>query len=192
MICTIELDGEQRTAFLRYASQHMQGQDCRSSNNGFYRLLPSGNDAEPFLRGLGIDCHAWVHEGHTFVVELKEEGLPCGDMPSYFTRLNVTGHDGDALQAFLSTALQYRTPAPPGKIWTSAASRYGRWREAGIMPAQSFEDLFLPEEDVSGRSRSQALPPFCGCARCGKEQPCACSGSQVPPGAILPLSLRDE
>lgn len=149
-ICTMELEGEQRAAFLRYASHHMQGQACRSSNKGVYRLLPCDNDAEPFLRGLGVGCHAWVHEGQTFVVELKEEGPPCGDAPNYFTRLRVTGCDGDALQAFLSTALQYRIPAPPGKIWTSAASRFGQWRETGITPAQSFEDLFLPEKEVSG------------------------------------------
>jgi len=112
--------------------------------------VSTGDEAAPFQLGVGLGSHLWLHKGHSFKVELREEGAPCGDAPSYFTRLRVTGEDGDALQSFLSVALSFRAPAPPGKIWTFAASRFGQWRETGFLPAQSFEDLFLPEQEVSG------------------------------------------
>ena len=147
--CCIELEPDQRAVFQRYVCHPLSEQPARSVD-GLFRLVPTGDEASPFKLGIGFGCHSWLHEGHVFKVDLREEGTPCGDAPSYFTRLRVSGENSDALQSFLSTALTFRVPAPPGKIWTYAASRFGQWRETGFLPAQSLEDLFLPEQEISG------------------------------------------
>jgi len=147
--CCIELEHDQCTVFYKYLADHLCEQPSRNEE-AVFRMVPTQNDASPFTLGIGLGRHSWVHKGHSFTVELKEEGAPSGEAPSYFTRLRVAGSDCEALQAFLTVALTYRAEAPPGKISTYAAGRYGHWRDTGFLPAQSFEDLFLPAREMLG------------------------------------------
>jgi len=148
---SVDLSREQQAVVLRYLSRHVSKQPSQNSISSFY-LLPTSDDEAPFDVTLGAGKHQWSHEGSDFTVEITEEGYPCGDVPTYFTRMRVLGEDLTSLKAFLTAALTSRVPAPPGKIWTNAASRFGHWRETGASPAQSFKDLFLPlaETQVMG------------------------------------------
>ena len=140
---SIEVSREQQSIVLRYLSRHLAEQP---QGNGIrtFKLLPTSDEAAPFVLSLGVGKHLWSHKGLTFTVQISEEGSPCGDVPTYFTRMRLFGEDPASLTALLTEALSFRTPAPPGKIWMSTASRFGHWRESGASPAQSFDDLFLP------------------------------------------------
>jgi hypothetical protein len=153
----VELDGEQRFAFFRYLGRHGHGGLVSGSSQSGAELSPATrrllrsdteDPASEYALTLGLGRHAWKHGESVFTIEFREEGWPCGDVPSYFTRLRVYGDDGAALQAFLESALRYRPPFPPNKVWTYSSDRFGRWRETGLVPAQTFEDLFLPAAEV--------------------------------------------
>ena len=152
-----ELDGAHRSAFLRYLAHYHREEEAaalpcgeRFGPEAVFVLVPGDAENAPFSRGLGLGRRLVRHDGHVFEVELREEGRPCGDLPAYFTRLRVSGSNCEALHAFLEQAVKFRPTPPPGRLWTFAASRYGQWRETGTLPAQSFDDLFLPEDDVKG------------------------------------------
>jgi len=147
MSINVDLSRDQQSAFMRYLSRHISEQPWLDGARTF-SLLPTPDDDAPFSVSLGTGRYLWVHEGHTFTIERLEEGVPCGENPNYFVRLRVFGDDLPALKAFLVMALSSRTPAPPGKIWMNAASRFGHWRETGTSPAQSFDDLFLPAAET--------------------------------------------
>jgi hypothetical protein len=148
---SIELSRDQQAHVLRYLSRHISEQPQRNHINVF-SLLPNSDDDATFALGLGVGKHRWTHKGQDFTVHISEEGSPCGDVPTYFTRMRVFGEDRASLTAFVTEALSFRTPAPPGKIWVSAASRFGHWREPGASPAQSFDDLFLPSAEMKERT----------------------------------------
>jgi hypothetical protein len=145
-----DLDGEQRIHFLRYIAHHMRDHIATKGAVVFSLVATDPCEKADLTRSIGLGCHTWNHGGQIFNVDMHEEGQPCGDVPSFFTRLRVSGTDGVALQSFLNLALNFKPPPCVGHVRAYAASRHGYWRDARQIPAQSFSDLFLPEKDVSG------------------------------------------
>lgn len=97
----------------------------------------------------------WLHQGVEFEVVFFEEGSPtfnkCKGQLEIFRRLRIGGPDEGPVQNFVSAMLKKDTTTScdnKGRVRTWTSSSRGDWTDRGYAPAQSFDDLFLPNKSV--------------------------------------------
>ena len=106
-----------------------------------------------YVPHLGVS--RWKYGEAVFEVSYAEEGPVVGgggSKPEYFRRLTVSGSGESAVQAFATAMLksdQEKSVDEKGRVKTWTSSFRGEWVCRGFTPAQSFEDLFLPQKSVS-------------------------------------------